>query len=225
MVVVARRVRGCCWSSTLCQLGTSGIVGEKVAVKVDDTTHCRLLGGVRHSQEVGVYGHAGRTSVVYRRTDSKTSSSSEIEAHLDWPSTVEYPCAPSPLAKQSSSSITMVLTTAVGHEDPWQAEIEQDAVNAPDWRSRTELQTDSPREDVAQASKLGKLSEGQPQWVSTSPELKVTLPIPTRPFPDEEPAQAELGKTEVEIALAATSEERKATAERRETETKEREKE
>lgn len=47
------------------------------------------------------------------------------------------------------------------------------------------------------------LTEGHPQWDSTSPLDKVTLPIPTSPPNEvEAPAQAELGKTEVEITDA-----------------------
>lgn len=41
---------------------------------------------------------------------------------------------------------------------PWQAITPHEAVKAPDSRSRTELQTDSPLSDEGQASKEGRLS-------------------------------------------------------------------
>lgn len=57
----------------------------------------------------------------------------------------------------------------------------------------------------------------QPQCDSTSPLLRVILPMPTRPLSDEDaPAQAEFGKTECETADARTaSAERRAAAARR----------
>lgn len=110
------------------------------------------------------------------------------------------------------------------------------------------MQTDSPAEDEGQAENRGRLSwwsrrldqlrvvecslspfwhakrsltDGQPQCVSISPVLRITWPIPTRPPCEEDaPAQAELGKTEVERAKpwTETARRERATRERGENE-------
>lgn len=93
----------------------------------------------------------------------------------------------------------MTTETIESTHDPSHSTIPHDAANEPVSRLRMDLQTDSPRYDVGHGLKEGRVSwvrrisissttsrsvgltDGQPQCVSISPELKTTVPTPTSP--------------------------------------------
>lgn len=119
--------------------GASVGSGQNVTLVAEDTALDSLLVAVRHAEEVVVDGDAGSTAVLGRRAGRELASvlkyrqyprhqlmTSRIrtgkrrqltaeQPHLMSPSMLEIPIEPLPLAEQSASSTTTVLTTVEGH--------------------------------------------------------------------------------------------------------------